>query len=54
MKESNYLLRLDYSLNFNNSKIFKDTTMLCKVVGDKFFATKIYSKDLLNNESFLW
>lgn len=56
MKESNYLLRLTYSLNFkvNNSKIFKDTTMLCNVVGDKFFADKIYSKNLLNNEIFLW
>lgn len=54
MKESNYLLRLTYSFNFtvNNSNIFKDTTMLCNVVGDKFFETKIYSKNLLNNESF--
>lgn len=46
MKESNYLLRLTYSLNFkvNNSKIFKDTTMLCNVVGDKNLLKKSFKQ----------
>lgn len=46
MEESNDLLRLTYSLNFkvNNSKIFKDTTMLCNVVGDKNLLNKSFKQ----------